>query len=139
MESALLGLAGAGLGVVLAWGAGRLLVALVSTGPEPLPMRLAPDAQVLGFALGVTILTVLLFGTVPAFRATRLELAPSLKEGRGITGGPMRNHLARGLIIGQVALSLALLAGAGLFLRSLVNLMNVDTGFDRQNVLVVGI
>jgi predicted permease len=139
IESGLMGLAGAVLGVGLAWGAGRLLVAMVSTGPDPLPMRLAPDAQVLGFALAVTILTVLLFGTVPAFRATRLELAPSLKEGRGITGGPMRNHLARGLIIGQVALSLALLAGAGLFLRSLVNLMNVDAGFDRQNALVVGI
>ncbi|HXB67203.1 MAG TPA: ABC transporter permease [Candidatus Acidoferrales bacterium] len=139
MESGLLGLAGAMLGVVLAWGAVRLLAAMVSTGPDPLPVRLAPDAPVLLFALGVTVLTALLFGTVPAFRATRLELAPSLKEGRGITGGPMRNGLARGLIIGQVALSLALLAGAGLFLRSLVNLMNVDTGFDRQNVLVMGV
>jgi predicted permease len=139
VESGLLGLAGAALGVVLAWGASQLLLAMVSAGPDPLPMRVTPDAQVLAFTLAVTVVTVLLFGAAPAFRATSLELAPSLKEGRGIVGGPMRNRMARGLIVGQVALSLVLLAGAGLFLHSLVNLMNVDTGFDKQNVLVAGI
>ena len=138
MESALLGLAGAVLGVLLAWGGSRLLLAMVNSGADPLPLRVDPDLPVLGFALGLTILTVLVFGTVPAFRATRLELAPALKEGRGIVGGPLRNPLARGLIMGQVALSLALLAGAGLFLHSLVNLSRVDTGFDRQNVLITG-
>lgn len=111
-ESGLLGLAGASLGVLSAWGGSRMLIAMVSTGPEPLPVRLVPDAQVLGFALALTILTVLLFGTVPALRATRLELAPSLKDGRGIAGGPAHNRLARALIVGQVALSLALLADA---------------------------
>jgi len=137
-ESALLGLAGATLGVLLASVAGQLLLTLVATGPDPLPLDVAPDAQVLGFTLAVTLLTVLLFGTVPAFRATRLELAPSLKDGRG-AGGPARNRLARGLIVGQVALSLALLGGAGLFLRSLVNLTNVDAGFDKRNTLALGI
>ena len=137
VESGLLGMAGAVLGVALAWGASRLLLAMANTGDDPLPVRVAPDLPVLAFTLAVTILTVLLFGAVPAFCATRLELAPALKEGRGIAG-PMRNRLARGLIVGQVALSLALLAGAGLFLHSLVNLMNVDTGFDRRNVLLVG-
>ena len=139
IESGLLGLAGAVLGVASAWGASRLLLTSVSTGSEPLPVRVAPDAQVLGFALAVTVLTVLLFGRVPAFRATCLEWAPSLKGGCGIAGGGTRNRLARGLIVGHVALSLALLGGAGLFLHSLVNLMNVNTGFDRQNVLVTGI
>ena len=138
MESVLLGLGGAAFGVLLAWGGGRLLLALVNSGPDPLPLRVSPDLTVFAFALGVTILTVLVFGTVPAFRATRLELTPALKEGRGIVGGPMRSHLARGLIVAQVALSLALLAGAGLFLHSLVNLMHVDPGFDRQNVLIAG-
>src|SRR5262249_19690828 len=60
----------------------------------------------------------------------------SLKEGRGTTSGRSTSLLARGLIVGQVASSLALLVGAGLFLRSLVNLTNMDTGFDKQNVLM---
>ena len=112
---------------------------MVSTGPELLPIDVSPDARVLAFALAATVLTVLLFGTVPALRATRLELAPSLKEGRGIAGGSARNRLARGLIVGQVALSLALLCGAGLFLRSLANLTNVDIGFDAGDVLVTNL
>ncbi len=139
IESGLLGLAGAILGVALAWGGSRVLLAMVSTGPELLPIDVSPDARVLAFALVVTILTVLVFGTVPAIRATRLELAPSLKEGRGIAGGSSRNRLTRGLIVGQVALSLALLCGAGLFLRSLANLGNVDLGFDASNVLVTSL
>jgi predicted permease len=136
IESGLLGLAGAVLSVPIAWGLLRLLV---SMGSEPLALRVAPDMQVLGFALALTMLTVLLFGTVPAFRATRLELAPSLRAGRGVMGGSSRSRLARGLIVGQVALSLALLTGAGLLLHSLINLMNVNTGFDRRNVLLAGI
>ncbi len=139
IESGLLGLAGAVLGVALAWSGSRVLLAMVSTGPELLPIDVSPDARVLAFALLMTILTVLLFGTVPAIRATRLELAPSLKEGRGIAGGSSRNRLTRGLIVGQVALSLSLLSGAALFLRSLANLANVDLGFDARNVLVTSL
>jgi predicted permease len=136
IESGLLGLIGAVLGVALAWGGSRILLAMVSTGPVPLPIDVSPDARVLAFALLVTILTVLLFGTVPALRATRMELGPSLKEGRGIAGGPARNRLTHGLVVGQVALSLALLCGAGLFLRSLSNLGHVDLGFVAGNVLI---
>jgi predicted permease len=139
IEGGLLGLFGAVLGVALAWGGSRVLLAMVSSGPVLLPIDVSPDARVLAFALAVTILTVLLFGTVPAVRATRLELAPSLKEGRGIAGGSARNRLTRGLIVGQVALSLALLCGAGLFLRSLANLGSVDLGFDASNVLVTNL
>jgi len=139
IESGLLGLFGAVLGVALAWGGSRVLLAMVSTGPTLLPIDVSPDARVLAFALVVTLLTVLLFGTVPAIRATRLEPAPSLKEGRSIAGGSSRNRVTRGLIVGQVALSLALLCGAGLFLRSLANLANVDLGFDARNVLVTNL
>jgi predicted permease len=135
IESGMLGLAGAVLSVPMAW---AMLRFLVSTGTGSTPLEIAPDMQVLGFALAVTMLTVLLFGAAPALRATRVDLASSLK-GRGIVGSAPRNRLARGLIAGQVALSLALLAGAGLFLRSLINLMNVDTGFDKRNVLVTDI
>jgi predicted permease len=111
---------------------------MVSSGPELLPIDVTPDARVLAFSLVVTILTVLLFGTVPAVRATRLDLAPSLKEGRSIAGS-VRNRLTRGLIAGQIALSLALLCSAGVFLRSLANLANVDLGFDERNVLVTSL
>jgi predicted permease len=89
--------------------------------------------------LGITMLTVFLFGTAPAFYSTRLELVPALKEGRGMVAAPRRNRLSHSLIIGQVSLSLTLLVLAGLFLHSLMNLMTEDTGFDKQNVLVMSI
>jgi predicted permease len=134
-ESGLLGSVGAVLGVAFAWGASRLLLAMVSTGSELVPIRVTPDAGVLGFTVAVTILTVFLFGTVPALRATALDPASSLKAGRGVISAGARNGLARGLVVGQVALSMVLLAGAGLFLRSLANAMDVDVGFNKQNVL----
>ncbi len=139
VESALLALMGALLGLWFAWWATRLLLLMVSTGSATAPIHVTPDSQVLSFALVTAMLTVVLFGTAPAFYATRRDLAPSLKEGRGTIPTQSRSLLARGLIIGQVALSLVLLVGAGLFLRSLVNLMNVDTGFNKQNVAVMGI
>jgi predicted permease len=134
-ESGLLGFVGAVLGVAFAWSASRLLLAMISTGSEPVPIRVTPDAGVLGFTVAVAVLTVFLFGTAPAFRATGLDLASSLRAGRGVILAAARSRLARGLVVGQVALSMALLAGAGLFLRSLANLMDVAVGFDRQNVL----
>ena len=137
VESSLLGLAGAALGVLLAMTAGRLLLSMVSTGSRPLPLNVAPDAHVLVFTLAVTVATVLLFGIAPALTATRLDLAPALKECRTVIGQRAGNRLARGLVASQVALSLVLLAGAGLFLRSLANLLNESTGFDKDNVLVM--
>jgi predicted permease len=136
-ESALLGLLGTALGVALAWGASRLLLYMVSTETEPMPIRVAPDLKILGFTVVVAFLTVLFFGTVPAFQATRFHLAASLQGGRGVISAPTRSRLARGLVVAQVTLSLVLLAGAGLFLRSLSNLINLDTGFDKRNVLVM--
>ncbi|HEY6372630.1 MAG TPA: FtsX-like permease family protein [Candidatus Sulfotelmatobacter sp.] len=91
------------------------------------------------FTLGVAVLTVILLGTAPALYATRLDLVPSLKEGRGAIPGQSRGRLSRALIIGQVALSLVLLVGAGLFLRSLVNHSSVDTGFNKQNVVMTSL
>ena len=135
VESALLGGTGTILGIWSAWGATHLLLRMVSTGSETVPVSVTPDAKVLVFSVFVAILTVLLFGTAPAFYATRVDVVPSLKEGRGTTSTTSRSPLTRGLIIGQVALSLVLLVGAGLFLRSLVNLTNIDTGFNKQNVL----
>ena len=136
VESALLGIAGVVLGAWFAWWAMHLLLTMVSTGGDVVPLNVSLDLTVLGFTTLIGIMTVLLFGTLPSFYATRLELTPSLKEGRGTTSGRSRNMLARGLVISQVAASIVLLAGAGLFLRSLLNLTNLDTGFEKRSVLV---
>jgi predicted permease len=139
VESTMLGATGAILGAWSAWWATRLMLRMVSAGSESLKVSVAPNATVLGFTVLVAVFTVILFGTAPAVYATRVDLVPSLKEGRGTTQTRSRNTLARGLIVGQVALSLVLLVGAGLFLRSLVNLTNVDTGFNKQNVLTTSL
>lgn len=139
VESAMLATAGTVLGAWIAWWAMHLLLRMVSTGSETVQLHVSLDAQVLAFTTLIALLTVMLFGVAPAFYAIRVELIPSLKEGRGTTSTQSTSLLARGLIIGQVALSLLLLVGAGLFLHSLANLNNIDTGFDKQNVLEASI
>lgn len=139
IESALLGLAGAVLGIAFASIASRLLLRMVSSGPQVIPLDLTVDGRVLAFTLAVTVATVLLFGIFPALRATRLNLVAVLKEGRTSTSAPARGRLARALVVAQIALSLMLVAGAGLFLRSLTNLLNMPRGFDAANVLEFGV
>lgn len=134
-ESLVLALGGGLLSVALAFGASHLLLRLVSGGPEPLPLDISMDARVFMFTLGVTMVTGLLFGTIPAFRATKLQLTESLKEGRGPVSAGAKSPLAKVLVVSQVAFSLILLVGAGLFLHSLLNLTSVDTGFNREHVL----
>ncbi len=136
-ESMMLALAGGALGVAFAAAASRLLLRLVSGGPEAVPLSLAIDSRMLLFTLAVTLVTALLFGTIPAMRATRLELTQSLKDRQGAATVRSKGLLAKSLIISQVAFSLLLVVAAGLFLRSLVNLTRVDLGFDKQNVLFV--
>ena len=135
-ESALLAFLGAAAGIALAWKASAMLLNMAAPGPDPVPLNLAPDLRVLAFTLGVTVVTALLFGSLPAFRSTGLEFTPALKDGRGSSSVSSRGALARSLIVGQVALSVLLLVVAGLFVRSLVHLYDVDTGFDKHNVLV---
>ncbi len=134
-ESLVLALAGGALGVALASIANRVLLRMVSGGLDPIPLDVSIDTRLLLFTVAVTIATALIFGTVPAFRATRLQLTDTLKAGRSPQGVSGKNPLAKALVIAQVALSLILMVGAGLFLRSLVNLNNVDTGFNKENVL----
>jgi predicted permease len=135
-ESLLLALLGAAAGAAMAWKASVVLLKMATPGPDPVPLNLTPDMAVLGFTLGVTVVTALLFGTLPAFRATGLEFTPALKDGRGSSSATTRGALARSLIVGQVALSVVLLVVAGLFVRSLIHLSDVDTGFDKHNVLL---
>jgi predicted permease len=134
-ESLTLALAGGLLGIGFAFLASRFLLRMVSGGPETYPLDIGLNLRLLGFTLAVTVATAILFGTLPAFRATRLHLTDSLKEGRGSSSVGARNALAKILVISQVALSLILTVGAGLFLRSLVNLNHIDPGFHRENVL----
>ena len=123
------------LGVALASVANRLVLRMVSGGLDTIPLDVSTDARLPLFALAVTIATALIFGTIPAFRGTRLQLTDTLKAGRGPQGTSGKNPLAKALVISQVALSLVLMVGAGLFLRSLVNLNNVDIGFNKENVV----
>jgi predicted permease len=135
-ESCLLSAAGSAVGVLLAWRGLHLLLALISQGPETIPLDISPDYRVLGFTLLVTVVTALLFGIAPALRSTRVELTPALRDGHGASSAASRGALSRSLIVGQVALSILLLALAGLFVRSLRNLSQVDLGFDPHNVTV---
>jgi predicted permease len=139
-ESILLAVGGAALGILVAWGSGRLLSVYLSHGVNTrTPEYLAPDARVLLFTLAVTGLTALLFGMLPAVKAARLELTPVLKEGRSGSPANARGALSRGLIVGQIAISVLLLVAAGLFLRSLVKLNRVDLGFDPKHAMVFGL
>jgi len=138
-ESVLMAVAGGAAAGVFAWWASGFLVWMVSTGEEILPLQVAPDARVLAFTSLISLVTGILFGLAPAFRATRVNLSSSLKEGRGSVSARSSQVLAKTLIVSQVALSAVLLIGAGLFVRSLMNLRNVETGFHKENVLVMSV
>src|SRR5262245_10380951 len=132
-ESLLLAALSGALGLLLAqWGA-RLLLAYLPRD-RTATFDLAPDAHVLWFTLAITLLTGVLFGLAPALGAMRLDLSSSLKDAVGGSVWRSRLTLQKLLIVIQVALSLFLLVGAGLFVRSLQNLKNLDAGFDRENI-----
>jgi len=135
-ESVLLSLLGGALGVVFAnWGK-DLLVTLRPWGGQALELDLRLDLRVLAFTAAVSVLTGILFGIAPALRGTRVDLTPSLKDNARTVIGGSRFGLSKALIIAQVALSLVLLIGAGLFVRTLQNLNKVDAGFNANNVLL---
>jgi len=135
-ESLLLALAGGALGLLFAWWSGGLLLALVRSGQNPVFLKLTRDLRMLGFTSAASLLAGILFSLVPAWRATRIDLTPALKDrARGLHGGG-RLGLGQMLVIAQVALSLLLLIGAGLFVRTLGKLKGQDAGFKRENVLL---
>jgi len=135
-ESIMLAGAGGLLGILFATAAGRMLVHLISTGPRSLPLDFELDQQVLAFTVAISVLTGILFGLVPALRASRVDLNTSLKEGKASMASPGKVTFGRVLVAGQVALSLGLLVTAGLLLHSFQNLISIETGFERQNVLI---
>jgi predicted permease len=137
-ESLLLAIMGGALGLLFAsWGR-QLLLALMSSGLTSISLEVRTDYRVLGFTGGVSILTAILFGLTPALRATRVDLIPALKDNaRGLSGSIFRMRLGKVLVISQVALSVILIVGAGLFVRTLYNLNRQYTGFKPENVLAV--
>ncbi|HEX8185453.1 MAG TPA: FtsX-like permease family protein, partial [Blastocatellia bacterium] len=117
------------------WGKDLLLALLTAGESTAFSLDLSLDARILGFTAAVSVLTGILFGLAPALRATRVDLNPALKDNaRGASKG--KSRLGKALLVAQVAMSLLLLIGAGLFVRTLQNLQNVDLGFNRENVLL---
>jgi predicted permease len=135
-ESVLLAALGGAVGVLFAlWGKSALLALTDKyTGILPNGVDLSLNVRVLAFTLAVSLLTGVLFGLAPAWRATNLDLATSLKQSRRTTSAVSR--LSKGLIVAQVALSLLLLVGAGLFIRTLYNLQRVNIGFNQENLFL---
>ena len=135
-ESLLLAMLGGLLGVVVAfWGRGVLsALADKQTGLMPGGVELSVNWAVLGFTLAVSLITGVLFGLAPAWRATSLDLGTALKRSGRTTAGVSR--LSKALLIAQVAVSALLLTGAGLFVRTLYNLQHVELGFNPENLLV---
>ncbi|MFL6273807.1 MAG: ABC transporter permease [Blastocatellia bacterium] len=135
-ESVLLSAVGGAVGVLVALWGKSALVAITESDTQFLPkdVDLSLNLRVLGFTVAVSLLTGVLFGLVPAWRATRPDLASSLKQSRRTTG--VVSRLSKGLVIAQVALSLLLLIGAGLFIRTLNNLQHVNLGFNQENLLL---
>ena len=136
-ESVVFSAAGAMFGFVLARVFGDALVLFVDAGEDAIVLNLATDWRVLAFTAGLGALTCLLFGLVPAIRATRVGAATIMKSGgRSLTGARESSALRRGLVVAQVAISVVLLFGAILFARTLHNLGAVDPGFARSGVIV---
>ena len=135
-ESLLLAVLGGFLGVGLAWWGSRVLLVIASAGPEGLPLNVGPNPRILAFTLGASLFSAIVFGIAPAFRAARVELNSALKGGKGAVETALRNPFGKALVVGQVALSLLLLVGAGLFVRTLINLRNLPSGFNQNNVLL---
>jgi predicted permease len=135
-ESVLLAALGGAVGILFAFWGQSALIAL--TNPEtrflPKDVDLSLSWRVLAFTLLISLLTGVLFGLAPAWRATKLDLTSSLKQSRRTTG--VVSRLSKGLVIVQVALSLLLLVGAGLFIRTLYNLQQVSLGFNQENLLI---
>jgi predicted permease len=134
-ESLVLAAIGGVAGVLLAqWGVSLLVARVAATSP----LDVKPDWSVLLFTMGLSLVSGVLFGIAPAIRATRTDLTLALKE-KSAQGRRGRFNLGSVLVVSQVAVSLILLVGAGLFARSLIKLQQEDLGFNRDNVLLVSI
>lgn len=131
-ESLLLAFSGGVLGLMFAWWGSSLLLVMASEGAAPIPINVSPNLRILGFTTLVALITAVLFGLTPALSATRQDVNTTLKLN---TVASPQLSLSRLLVIVQVALSLLLITGAGLFVQTLLNLRTRDLGFDAAKVL----
>jgi len=137
VESLMLSGFGGALGIGMAYWASELLVQFLSAGRAAIHLDLAPDWRVLAFTFAASMATGILFGLGPAMRGAALDLAPALKEGGRGASPPQR--FVRSLSVAQIALSLVLLVGAGLLVRTLRHLDHIDGRFARDRVYTVGL
>jgi predicted permease len=144
-ESVFLSLGGGALGILFAiWGTRALVTLFTGSSDEPFGFSPGIDGRVLLFTFAAAVLTGIIFGFAPAFGGTRVDLTPALKEGTRSSAAERRAggrwfNLGNGLVIAQVALAVIVLVGAGLLVRTLRNLRNVDPGFDTRNLLTFGL
>ena len=143
-ESVLLSVAGGALGIVFAWLGVRAMTNMVESGlGEPFAFVIAPDTRVLAFTIAITLITGIFSGLAPTLRGSRSDLTRALRENASsVPGGAhtgQRIRFGDSLVVLQVALSIVVLVGAALLVRTLLNVQAVNPGFDTQNLLLFGI
>lgn len=139
-ESMALAFLGGAVGCLFAYWGTSLLISLMSSTGNTISLSVSPDVRVVGFTTGTCLFTAILFGLAPAWRTARTDLVPGLKQSpRTVSTAALHLGLGKALVVSQVALSFVLLFGAGLFVRTLVKLKNVDIGFDARNLLLFGL
>ncbi len=136
-ENVLLAAAGGAVGVVVAAWLMNVLISFKPPVPVPIALDLRLDTSVLFFTLGLSIVTGMLFGLAPAWHASRTDIVPVLKD--EAFGRARRSRLRSAFVIAQVACSMFLLVGAGLFVRSLLSARAIDAGFDPTNMIVMSV
>ncbi|HWN99498.1 MAG TPA: ABC transporter permease [Blastocatellia bacterium] len=136
-ESVMLAMAGGGLGLLLAlWGTS--LVESLGSKVNPMLNSISIDLRVLGFTVAISLLTGVVFGLVPALHLSKPDLIESLKEGGRSSGsGASRNRLRGALVVSEVAMALVLLISAGLLIKTVIRLRDVNTGFNPENLLTM--
>jgi predicted permease len=136
VESVMLAAIGGVAGLLVSFWASSTLVRLLGSGKNSIDLPVGVDTRVLAFTAGVSVLSGIVFGLMPAIAATRVNIAPTLKDNAGqFSARGMRFRFGKALVSGQVALSLLLLIASGLLLRTLDRLQRVNLGFDRQALL----
>ncbi len=138
-EAVTLSAIGASVGLLLAWGAREILLRLVSADGSRIPVVVTTDARMLAFVTAGSVVTALLFGLAPAWKCARADVATALGTLRGPDRRGRWNAAGSLLVIGQIGMSLTLLVGAGLFLRTLSNLRHVDLGFEPHHRLILDV
>jgi len=140
VESIAIALAGGVVGLAFSFvGVKVLLTYLPQAGYGQASLNVTPDLRLLGFTFGISLLTGVLYGIAPALKSSKVDFVHALKEDSAGAAGPARVTLSNALVVIQVALSFVLLIGTGLFVRSLGNLRNIETGFRADNTVLVSI